>query len=362
MEKTINQDEVNALLAAEIRRTGLNDAIKLDIVREKVMQKIQEMSKGISEMENPAVSQVQNTFPNPEKDEEQFSVAPGVQQADAELSGTGMEPENITGMEAGAQPLNVAYEPKTAIIPQVPDFLKDVEPGKIFIYDFNELSVGGENLSNKPFKTMEDPNISKSMQQMWSEKGITKAEVYQTKFEKIGDIVFDYKSGMSQFIERGAEPDINVMQQYKENPYAADPTKEIESYIKQNVDIDQKVNDVIQNIVKNYFLTNSERAVNDTPLNYNTVPTTHNPIGSGIQTSAIVPQELPMFENTLTMKNMAKEFQKVETPQELIETITGKSKAAKLVYEGKEVKKWVLGDKEYYLPSDPMSIRMCYVK
>lgn len=54
MEKTINQDEVNALLAAEIRRTGLNDAIKLDIVREKVMQKIQEMSKGISEMENPA--------------------------------------------------------------------------------------------------------------------------------------------------------------------------------------------------------------------------------------------------------------------------------------------------------------------
>jgi len=353
MEK-INQDEINALLAAEIRKTGLNDAIKLDIVREKVMQKIQEMSKSISEMENPAVAQSPTEFPNPEQDEEKFNVAPGVPQSTSDL-------KNI-GLEAGTQPLNVAYEPKTAIIPQVPDFLKDVEPGKIFIYDFNELSVGGENLSNKPFKTMEDPNISKSIQQMWSEKGITKVEVYQTKFEKIGDIVFDYKSGMSQFIERGAEPDINVMQQYKENPYAADPTKEIESYIKQNVDIDQKVNDVIQNIVKNYFLTNSERAINDMPLNYNTVPTTHNPIGSGIQTSAVIPQELPMFENTLTMKSIAKEFQKVETPQELIETIAGKSKAAKLVYEGKEIKKWVLGDKEYYLPSDPMSIRMCYIK
>ncbi len=361
MEKIINQDEVNALLAAEIRKVGLNDAIKLDMVKEKVLRKIEEISKGITEMENPAVSQVQNTFPNPEEDEEKFSTEPGVQQPDAELSGTGMEPENI-GMEPGAQPLNVAYEPKTAIIPEIPDFLKDVEPSKIFIYDFNELSVGGENLSNKPFKTMEDPNISKSMQQMWSEKGITKAEVYQTKFEKIGDIIFDYKSGMSQFIERGAEPDINVMQQYKENPYADDPTKEVETYIKQNVDIDQKINDVITNIVKNYFLTNSEKAVNDPNINYNAVSTTHNPIGSGIQTSAIVPQELPMFENTLTMKNVARDFQKVETPKELVETITGKSNAAKLVYEGKEVKKWILGDKEYYLPSDPMSIRMCYVK
>jgi hypothetical protein len=363
MEKTINQDEVNALLAAEIRKTGLNDAIKLDMVKEKVMQKIQEMSKGISEMENPAVAQGPTTFPNSQDDEEKFSPAPGVQQMDSELPGTGMEPTSAVGMEAGAQPLNVAYEPKLAVVPQVPDFLKDVEPSKIFIYDFNELSVGGENLSNKPFKTMEDPSISKSMQQMWSEKGITKSEVYQTKFEKIGDIVFDYKSGMSQFIERGAEPDINIMQQYKENPYAADPTKEVESYIKQNVDIDQKVNDVIQNIVKNYFLTNSERAVNDvSSMDYNNFPTTHNPIGSGIQTSAVVPQELPMFENTLTMKNIAKEYQKIETPKELIETIAGKSKAAKLIYEGKEVKKWMLGDKEYYLPSDPMSIRMCYIK
>lgn len=352
MERTINQDEVNALLAAEIRKTGLNDAIKLDMVREKVMQKIQEMSKGISEMENPAVAQGPTTFPNSQDDEEKFSPAPGVQQVDSELPGTGMEPISVVGMEAGAQPLNVAYEPKTAIIPQVPDFLKDVEPGKIFIYDFNELSVGGENLSNKTFKTMEDPDISKSMQQMWSENGITKAEVYQTKFEKIGDIVFDYKSGMSQFIERGAEPDINIQQQYKENPYADDPTKEIESYIKKNVDIDQKVNDVIQNIVKNYFLTNSERAINDTPSNYNTVPNTHNPIGP----------EIPMAEGEITMKKLVKECQKVETPQELINTIEGKSKVAKLVHEGKEVKKWVLGDKEYYLPADAMSVRMCYVK
>lgn len=346
----VNQDEINALLAAEIRKVGLNDAIKLDIVKDKVMKKIQEM-QGMNEMENPAVAQGPTTFPNPEEDEEQFKIAPDV-----------VPPTEVpnVGMEAGTQPLNVAIEPKMAIIPEVPDFLKEVEPGKIFVYDFNELSVGGENLSNKPFKTMEDPNVNKSMQQMWSEKGITKAEVYQTKFEKIGDIIFDYKSGMSQFIERSAEPDINIQQQYKQNPYAANPEKELEIYLKQNVDIDQKVNDVIANIVKDYFLTNSERAVNTADSNQFQAQGPYTNVNDGTNSHA---EGINTFrEGEVSMKDLVRNFQKVDTPSELLETIRGKSKSAKLVHEGKEVKKWVLGDKEYYLPADAMSLRMCYVK
>jgi len=351
MEKTINQDEVNALLAAEIRKVGLNDAIKLDKVKEKVMQKIKEMNQSMNEMENPAVAQGPSTFPNPEEDEERFKVAPDINQPNIEAP--------KIGMEAGTQPLGVPSEPKIAIIPEVPDFLKDVEPGKIFVYDFNELSVGGENLSNKPFKTMENPDVCKSMQQMWSENGVTKVEVYQTKFEKIGDIIFDYKSGQSQFIQRGAEPDFDVQQQYKQNPYAADPTKEIESYLKNTVDVDQKVNDVITNIVKNYFLTNSERAVNDNQTigidvndlkNTNPVPPQQMGINRAIQ------------EEKVTMKDLIEAFQKIDTPAELLETIEGKKNSAKLVYEDREIKKWILNDKEYYFPSDPMSTRKCYVK
>ena len=262
-------------------------------------------------------------------------------------------------MEAGAQPLNVPTEPKTAIIPEIPDFLKSVEPSKVFVYDFNELSVGGENLSNKPFKTIEDPEVSKSMQQMWSENGITRAEVYQTKFEKIGEVVFDYRSGASQFIQKGAEPDFDAQQQYKENPYAAEPNKEIENYVKNNVDIDQKINDVITNIVKNYFLTNSERAVNheqpagidtSTLKNMTPVPAEDMGINRAIQ------------ENKVTVRDLVDNFQKVDTPEDLMETIQGKKKTARLIYEDKEVKKWLLNGKEYYLPSDPMSINKCYVK
>lgn len=338
----MDQNEINALLANEIRNAGLNDVIKLNTIREKVMQKIQEMSNDINEMENPVVAQSINEFPNQEEDE-QFKTPDIVS-----------EPDNNSpkiGMEAGAQPLDVQYEPKTAIIPEIPDFLKDVPPGKIFVYDFNELSVGGENLSNKPFKTFENPEISKSMSQMWSENGITKAEVYQTKFEKIGEVVFDYKSGMSQFIEKRFEPEIDVQQQYNKNVYAQEPNKEIESFIKQNVDVESKINDVITNIVKNYFLTNSERAVNSPEY-------TNEPANGAVNS----PENYYVNENTITVNKLVKEFNKVPTPIELIESIQGNSKKAKLVYEDKEIKKWVLGDKEYYLPSDPMSIRMCYSK
>ena len=341
MEQIINQDELNALLAAEIRKVGLNDTLKLDMVREKVLKKLEEMQGGINEMENPVVSKGPNTFPNPEEDEEQFKTAPQIS----------TEQPPAVGIEPGSQyPLNTPVEPKMAIIPEIPDFLKEVEPGKIFVYDFNELSVGGENLSNKPFKTLGDPDVSKSMQQMWSEKGITKAEVYQTKFEKAGEIVFDYKSGQSQFIERSAEPDFDIQQQYKSNPYAAQPEKEVENYIKQNIDIDQKINDVISNIVKTYFLTNSERAVNDPNTN------------TFAQTPQISYAQAQMAEGELKMKDIVNECEKIDTPQELVETILGKSKKAKLVFEGVEVKKWILGDKEYYTPSNPMSIRMCYSK
>jgi hypothetical protein len=359
----IKQDEINALLANEIRKSGLNDVIKLDMVKEKVMKKIQEMSKDLTEMENPAIAQGPTIFPNPAEDEEKFKVAPDIKQNNMEI------PKN--GMEAGSQPLEVPIEPKLAISPETPDFLKNVEPGKLFVYDFNELSVGGENLSNKPFKTMDNPNICKSMQQMWSENGITKAEVYQTKFEKIGEISFDYKSGASQFIQKGADPDFNIQQQYKENPYAADPGKEVETYVKNNINLDQKVTDVITDIVKNYFLTNSERAVNE-PVK----------VGNGDETrglGAIKPNAeyinpndpfpirtddiyKSIQEEKLTIKDLVDKFQKIETPQDLKETLEGKKKTAKLVYEDKEIKKFVLNDKEYYLPSNPMSIRMCYVK
>ena len=347
----INQEEVSAMLAKEIRELGLNDALKLDMIKEKVMKKIQGMSTDINEMENLSIQKGLTKFPNP--DEEQDLEADFKQQTNQ----VNPAPPQKIGMEAGSEPLGIQMEPKIAIAPEIPDFLKDVEPGKIFVYDFNELSVGGENLSNKPFKTMEDPSIEKSMQQMWSENGITKAEVFQTKFEKIGEVVFDYKSGSSQFIETGAKPDFDIQQQYKENPYASQPEKEIESYIRNNVDLEKVVTDVVTNIVKNYFLTNSERAVAPPQ---NSSPWPSNP-SEPIQLIPSNPNS-PVQEGKITLRDLIDRFEKIDTPTELKEAIEGKKNSAKLVYEDKEIKKWILGDKEYYFPSDPMSVRKCYVE
>ncbi len=354
MDKSINLDEINALVATEIRKKGLDGVLNLNTIKERVIQKLKETStkEGMVEMENPTVKQGPVQLPKSEEDEEQFRVAPGVVQTE--------EPSVQAGRKPGTEPLDLPNTPKMGIAPEVPDFLKDVEPEKIFVYDFNELSVGGENLSNKPFKTLDNPEITKSMHQMWSEKGVTKAEVYQTKFEKIGDVVFDYKSGSSQFIERGAEPDFEAQQSYKENPYASDPTKEIESYIKNNVDIESKVNDVITNIVKGYFLTNSERAVND---QVQQASQTNVSPGNAPQPVPMQPQKAQYVnESKITINKLVHEFEKVDTPQPLLETINGKSKEAKLIYEDNEVKKWSLNGKEYYFLADPISIRKCYVK
>ena len=347
----INQEEVNALLAAEIRNSGLNDALKLDVVKEKVMKKIQEMSQGMNEMENPAVAQSPTTFPNPDEDEENINSTQITDQNNVEVS--------KIGMEAGAYPLGVSIEPRMAIAPEVPDFLKNVEPGKIFVYDFNELSVGGENLSIKPLKTLDNPEISKSMQQMWSENGTTRVEVYQAKFEKAGEIIYDYKNGTSVFIEKTSEPDYDLQKKYQQNPYAAAPEKEIENYLRDSVDLDQKINDVIANIVKSYFLTNTERAQINNPVYNEPQPQYQTPVASN---TTNIPQHTPIQEGSVTMKILVNDFRKVDTPEELIETIQGKSEKAKLIYEDKEIKKWILNDKEYFLPSDPMSIRKCYIK
>ena len=346
MENKINQEEINTLLAKELRDKGLDNVLQLSSLKTKIMQKIKEMNLNgentstedvVTEMENPRVSLGQVQFPNPAEDEEQFKVAPDIN--------TKETPK--VGIEAGSQPLNTQIPPKMAIIPEIPDFLKEVQPGKVFVYDFNELSVGGENLSNCPFKTLENPDVSKSMQQMWSENGITKAEVYQTKFEKIGEIIFDYKSGSSQFMEINAEPDFDIQQQYKQNPYAADPEKEIENYLKNDVDLDKKVNDVITNIVKSYFLTNTERAA----------------IPPQPQQPAAQQNAYPVSEGSIsTTKDMVEKLKKIDSPKELIETIQGKSKAAVLISDNKDIKVYKINEIKYFLPSDPMSIRKCYVE
>jgi hypothetical protein len=354
MKEKINQNEINALIAKEIREKGLNEILKIDTIRERVYKKIKEMKQGetINELENP--SPVGSGVAFPRDTGEQNLNAPIIAQSE----------DKGVGMPAGAQTMNTPIEP-TVATKEIPDFLKNVEPGKIIVFGYNELSEGGENLTNKPFRTLENPENRKSIGQMWSEEGKTKAEVYLAKFEKVGNLEYDYQNGTTKFVEDMEQPLIDANGTYKPNPYKVEPNpvveKNINDYVRQNVDIDKKVNDVITNIVKNYFLTNTERAVNDQPSPQSTDPNVLNPNGT---MSAEAKKSMGIQENIglhdLVAINSI--FRKIDTPADLLETLNGKSNKASLVYENEEVKKFVIDEKEYYFPKNAISIRKCYVK
>lgn len=355
MKQKLTQNEINALIAKEIREKGLNEVIKLETIRERVYKKIKEMNQGkekINELENPAPVGSGVAFPR--DNEEQSMQAPQIVQS----------VDKGVGMTPGSQPTEVPFAPRVAT-QEIPDFLKNVEPGKIIVFSYNELSEGGENLTNKPFRTLANPEEKKSMNQMWSEEGKTRAEVYLTKFEKVGDLEYDYKNGITQFIENTEQPLIDANGVYKENPYKVEPNpvieKTVDDYVRQNVDIDKKVNDVITNIVKNYFLTNSERAVNDTQQTPPSDPNTLQPNGTiSDETKKMMGIQENVMLNDLV--SVTSDFKKVDTPQEIVEALNGKTSGAELIYENEEVRKFSVNKKEYYLPKNAISIRKCYIK
>lgn len=340
MDPKISKEELTTIIANEIRSKGLNDIITIEGVKNKLQEKLKEFSsKPLDELVMPTIQKAPNEFPTAEN-----------QRVDAATENLNTKPiPQSIGMEAGAVPLEQPQEPRVAIPAELPDFLKGVEPGKIIIFDYNELSEGGENLSNKPFKTFEDPDKKRSMQDMWSSEGKTKVEVYITKFEKIGSLEFDYKNGTTKFIEKRFEPQItDANGVFNQNPYAAaskpELDKSVENYIKNNVNIEQNINDLVLNIVKNYFLTNSEKVVN-APIQEST---SKNCPECSIKKEDIVGQ--------------TSDFEKIDTPKEIFEAMENKQSIAKLVVENNEIKKWKIGEYDYFFLADQISFRKCYVK
>lgn len=86
--------------------------------------------------------------------------------------------------------------------PIIPKVLEGIGAEKFFVFSENEISVGGEALSNTEFRTVINPDEKITIHELWGEKGVKKAEVYIAKFEKIGDITFDPFEGTSKFEEK----------------------------------------------------------------------------------------------------------------------------------------------------------------
>lgn len=248
MKKHVSIDELKAMVSNSIREEGLSEVLdsanvdrivdsiihqyKVDSAKSEVPEIIPEAAIGIP---GPIAA-----FPYLEVDEEE------------EGNIVGHEPYvDPTIFNPPAEPKETIYTPEQtsgnipAYKPELPSFMNKIEPGKIIVFNQNELSESGENLSYKPLRLFSNPDEKKSMRDFWLDEGKKKVDVYMAKFEKIGEIEYDFVNGASVFREHKVEIPTHT-QSYQENPYAAKPLPE---EVKKDVDIKKMIEDTVREII-----------------------------------------------------------------------------------------------------------------
>ncbi len=389
MPTQINIEELKTLIANGIREQNLHKALPEDAV-EKIKQKILAMRNKNSEKEIPdIVSELEfsggedSNFPSTE------SLATSPEQ---QIDMTGET--NSFHVDAGSSPTEQPSEPTMGYTPELPEMLKKAEPSEVFVFRYNDVTDNAENLSNKPLRLMDDPEVKKSMHDLWIEQGKTKAKVYSAKFEEIGEINFNYADGTSSFTEKASLPDHVGGNEYKENPYEApsmpqidEPTQNnLETYIKNSVDLEKVVRDIVMDIVKDSLLTNTEKAENSedkSPVAVNpnnpSTPTLNDegqyisediaskPYGYGTRHDQLVK---PMEEEKdcededleITMKEIVEgDYERVVLPKELNESINSGDKS-KIIKENEFVQEWGFNGEKFYIPTNRISKDKGYKK
>ncbi len=368
MSNQMNTEELKTIIVNKIKEIGLNDVLDntiVDKIKNKVMNiyNHEQAQNSIPEVIPEAVSPANmgtteiGMMPNPT----------GETPSTTETMGTEPEMGVIQHLEIGTTGNIPAYTP------ELPSFMDKIEPAKVIIFSQNELSEGGENLSNKPLRTFSDPDVKKSMNDFWLDKGQKKADVYMAKLEKIGELEFNYANGTTVFTEKRFEPDFEAQAKYKENPYAGSSSvvmpsdhinvsgqPNIMNQIASSVDINQVVTDIVMNILKNQLLTNTEKAVSAGEFNSDTMlPKTST--GVPMYPLGAVKPEGIAESFSIKMIDLVNEYEKIDAPANLKEAIEKNNKKF-LVKENEEVQEWLVEGKTYYTPVVKMSTRKCYIK
>lgn len=379
MPNQMNIEELKTIIANQIKEIGLNDVLDAAAI-EKIKNKVMSIHNH---------EQAKNTMPEviPEAvlptgmGTSETGIFPGGGFGMGEPTGntsmadaTSVEKSLYSGdftqqpgqnVDAGTTGNILAYKP------ELPSFMEKIEPAKVIIFSQNELSEGGENLTNKQLRTFADPDIKQSMNDFWLDKGQKRAEVYMAKLEKIGELEFDYANGTTKFIEKRFDPDFDAQAKYKENPYMANNAgpatpgmldlngqPNIMNQIASSVDLKQVVSDLVMNILRDQLMTNNTRAVAVNSSNTSLGESSPvEPYGYNVAQSV-----KPMEEKFSTkMIDLVNEYEKVDSPAILKEAIE-KNDRKYLVKENDEVQEWMVNGKCYYTPVIKMSTKKCYIK
>lgn len=354
MSEKINIDELKAMIANEIRSEGFNEILdsmnieeiannillkqRMDSQKSEIPDIIPEQVDASSSMTQTPESSVPSDMPSSNKEDSVNSFGTGTtnSQTSVDRSTTGNIP---------------------SYTPELPSFLDKIEPGKVIVFDMNELSHGGENLSHIPFRTFENPDIKKSMNQLWIEDGKRKTEVWIAKFEKIGDIEFNYANGTSQFIEKRFDPDFAVQAKYKENPYGASSTPQENNIDSQNIMAQISTAVDLENVVKGIVMDLIKKGVSDASMSESTPGYAAYKALRG-DGDALNPSSFDVNMSKLVDDNV---FTKTDLPDELKEHIDSGSRDF-LKNENQEVEEWEVGGMKYYLPKNRISKNKGYIK
>jgi hypothetical protein len=349
MPEKINIDELKALVANEIKNEGFHDVLD-DTSIEKIVNNILDKQK----KENMV-----NSIPD---------ILPEQTQPQQETQTNNMTPETNT-----PQPIDQSTSGNIpAYTPDLPSFLDKIEPGKVIVYDMNEISHGGENLSYAPLRTYENPDVKKSMHDLWVEEGKRRAEVFMVKLEKIGEIEFNYTNGTSQFINNRLDPNFQSLAKYKENPYAVqDAAAKVEdmnrptlmSQISTAVDLERVVKDIVMDIIRKGMM--GEQATHES-YGYDTTqavkPMEETVVGFTSKNAFAHEGELHnQFNiNMAILVDDNGKYTKAELPLSLKEHI-GLGKRDYLKNENSEVEEWGYEGVSYFLPKNRISKNKGYI-
>jgi len=373
MSEKISIDELKVMIANQIKNENLNEVLDSENIEEIARnilnkQKRQSAVDAIPDVipenvESPAMATSAVSMPTP--DTEQPATNSKYFTPSNALSdfGTGSTntPNQIDQSTSGNIP---SYEP------QLPSFMDKIEPAKVIVFDMNELSEGGENLSHKQFRTFENPDIKKSINELWIEDGKRKADVYIVKLEKIGNLDFNYTNGTTKFEERRFEPDFAIQSKYKENPYAADDAvKAVESQsnvinqISTAIDLESTVKNIVMDLIKKGITTDLPQESYGYDKTQAVKPMEESVPGyaaRGIFKSGGDIEEINNLEGDMFSLNMANlvdengSFVKTELPDSLKEHIDSGDREY-LKNENQEVEEWHFDGRAYFLPKNRIS-------
>ena len=378
MAEKINIEELKVMIANQIRNENLNevlDGTSIEEIARNILNKHKkaEATNLIPDFipentEAPAMANSLTSMPKPEGEEanpdaKYFNPSNTL---DSFGTGTTTTPAQVDQSTSGNIP---AYEPS------LPSFMDKIEPAKVIVFDMNELSEGGENLSHKPLRTFENPDVKKSMNEFWIEDGKRKADVYIVKLEKIGCLDFNYANGTTRFDEKRFDPDFQVQASYKENPYAADNAMKavenqsnIVNQISTAVDLQSVVKDIVMDLIKKGMTTDLPQESYGYDKSQAVKPMEESVPGyaaRGIFKSGGDIEELNAVADSFNL-DMAKLvddggfYMKAELPEPLKEYIES-GKREYLKNENQEVEEWQFDSTSYYLPKNRISKNKGYI-